>query len=113
MNDGFPGSGPWRCFHCDEIFTDAKEAALHFGPGIYSDPACQVDAVHLRDLERELERYREDDTDLHRQIAAMESKHQQALMREEEAGYARGLHDARTGGLVTVNQDAARKEMEE
>lgn len=100
LTDGLAVALPWRCFHCDEIFVDAAEATLHFGPRIYSDAACRVNSEHLRELERQLDGYREEDTDLHRQIAAMECRYQQALMRAEEAGYARGLHDAMSDGLV-------------
>lgn len=103
LTGGLAVAIPWRCFHCDEIFADAAEAALHFGPRIYSDPACHADAEHLRELERQLDRYREEDTDLHREIHALHSKHQTALMRAEEDGYARGLRDAMADGLVTAN----------
>lgn len=35
-------SGPWRCFHCDEEFTDREAAADHFGAGEYEEetPLC-------------------------------------------------------------------------
>lgn len=42
-----PDTGPvreadWRCFHCDEHFTDHKAAAEHFGNGNYEGetPIC-------------------------------------------------------------------------
>lgn len=85
---------PWRCFLCDEVFTDEKAAALHFGTSIMQSPACQIDAKWLRYLERQLERYREEDTDLHRHIAGLKSQSQVAVMRAEEEGYASGLRDA-------------------
>ena len=84
----------WRCFHCDEVFTDSVTAALHFGTHESQSPACTVDADELRKLEWQLARYREEDTDLHRQLAALELAQQQALQRAEEDGYARGLKDA-------------------
>ncbi len=87
--------GKWRCFHCDEVFKTKDEARAHFGPSECSVTACQVDAAHLRDLEKQLSSYRNEDTDLHRQIASMESSHQQAFMRAEEIGYSRGLKDGR------------------
>jgi hypothetical protein len=33
---------PWRCFHCDEIFTERAAAAEHFGEGNYEGemPLC-------------------------------------------------------------------------
>jgi len=32
----------WRCFHCDEVFTDEAKARIHFGPELGSTPTCQV-----------------------------------------------------------------------
>lgn len=83
----------WRCFHCDEVFTSSETAAEHFGPRIYSDPACTINAARLRELEAELARYREEDTDLHREIHGMQAEHHTALRREEEKGYTTGLRD--------------------
>jgi hypothetical protein len=30
----------WRCFHCDEVFTTAQMAAIHFGDDIDHRPGC-------------------------------------------------------------------------
>lgn len=31
----------WRCFHCNEHFTDPKKALIHFGdPGSKKEPEC-------------------------------------------------------------------------
>lgn len=98
------GGLPWRCFHCDETFTDAAEAALHFGTTQAQQPACQLNLKWLRYVERQLERYRDEDTDLHRQMHAMASWHQTELRREEEKGYARGLRD---GMAMTPEQKVA------
>lgn len=84
----------WTCFHCGETFMHQNAARLHFGASIYDDPKCQISAHRLRAMETELRRYREEDTELHRQIARMESDHQQARRSAEETGYARGLRDA-------------------
>lgn len=38
----------WRCFHCDEVFTDPKSAQDHFGDGGGCDPeppACKLNAM--------------------------------------------------------------------
>jgi hypothetical protein len=85
----------WRCFHCDEVFDEFEAARIHFGPTLFSEAACQIDAAALRELQAELTRYREEDTDLHRSIHAIQGEHATALRREEELGYARGLADAR------------------
>jgi hypothetical protein len=90
-----PKRKTWRCFHCDEVFRGPLRAALHFGSRQDAAPACKINAVIFRKLELELAKYRAEDTDLHRQIAAMEGKHQLSLMRAEEAGYSKGLRDGR------------------
>jgi SAM-dependent methyltransferase len=90
-----PAELPWRCFHCNEVFRDAQAAEEHFGQSMCATPACQIDADQLRSLETELARYRSEDTDLHRQIAKLQTDHQTALMRAEEEGYSKGLHDGR------------------
>lgn len=83
----------WRCFHCDAVFTDFNMARVHFGPSYLDRPVCQVDAKAMRDLEAELTKYRTEDTALHRQMHAMQAMHQEALRREEERGYSRGVVD--------------------
>ena len=86
----------WRCFHCDEVFTDRSEAELHFGETQYAEPYCQVvDPKELREMARELDEYRREDTDLHKQLRSMEANHVTALRREEEKGYAKGIQDMR------------------
>lgn len=32
----------WRCFFCDEVFTDRRAAALHFGVDEDCEPACRI-----------------------------------------------------------------------
>jgi hypothetical protein len=85
----------WKCFHCGESFTIVAEAEAHFGRSEHSQPACQIDAATYRAMQERMHRYNREDSDLHRQIARMESDHRQALQREEETGYAKGLRDAR------------------
>jgi hypothetical protein len=86
---------PWRCFHCDETFTDAAAAQEHFGRTQVCDPACTIDAAKYREMEETVRLHVEEDTDLHRTIYAMEARHHTELRREEEKGYARGLADAK------------------
>jgi hypothetical protein len=41
----------WRCFHCDEVFTDKAEAQEHFGlERDASTPACQLTVSEVREL---------------------------------------------------------------
>src|SRR5689334_5391119 len=37
----------WRCFHCDETFTDVEEARAHFGANEGDTAACRIDADEL------------------------------------------------------------------
>jgi hypothetical protein len=50
----------WRCFHCDEVFTDRAEAHEHFGDHPDDSPLCLIKgqdgglAARIRELEAEL-----------------------------------------------------------
>lgn len=55
----------WRCFHCDEVFTDESKAREHFGETPATISACQPKDDIVRDLlktvraqNREIERLR-------------------------------------------------------
>jgi hypothetical protein len=94
----------WRCFHCGDVFTKAQErwAREHFGRDEGELPVCQMRLpgehhllTALRSAQDELSRYRAEDTDLWRAIHAQAADHAQALRREEERGYAKGVADAR------------------
>ena len=85
----------WRCFHCDEVFTDRGSAVEHFGTSCTDNAACQISAKEIREMEKQLSRYRNEDTDLHRHLAHLQGEHQVALRRAEEAGYENGLRDGR------------------
>jgi hypothetical protein len=94
----------WRCFHCGEGFTRAQErwAREHFGRDEGAEPVCLIRSAGesallsaLREAEDELASYRAEDSAVMRAMWAMQSDHRQALIREEEKGYERGLRDAR------------------
>lgn len=90
------GNG-WRCFYCDETFTDREAAALHFGEGAWpreDTPACQIDIAEYRRMEAVQRRYQDEDADCHRALHRQANEHHLALQRAEEAGYARGLKDS-------------------
>lgn len=84
----------YRCFHCKEVF-DERTATEHFGKSQYGTALCAITREQIDSLERALNLYRNEDTDLHRQIHCMETKHSTELMRAEEEGYAKGLRDGR------------------
>ena len=89
----------WRCFHCDEVFTEHKAAQEHFGHSVLCVPVCQIYSTTIRNMEREIRDYRQEDTALHRQIENLKSEHAQAVRRAEELGYDRGIREAgRLGG---------------
>jgi hypothetical protein len=83
----------WRCFHCDETFTDPEDARLHFGDDCMSDAACQFSAIAVREMETQLARYRAEDSDKDRDMYRMQADHTVALRKVEEQGYRRGLVD--------------------
>lgn len=87
----------WRCFHCGETFTDPELARDHFGTDQLATPVCQIpDLAHLLRLqEYELRRYREEDSQVIRQVYALGADHHGKLRDEEEKGYAHGLKDGR------------------
>lgn len=85
----------WRCFHCDEVFTDRAAAAEHFGPHQYTEPGCKIDIVEYRRMEEINRSHAKEDTELHRALAAKDAQMQTAVRTAEELGYARGLEDAK------------------
>ena len=89
----------WRCFHCDEVFTNHKAALDHFGLDEGALPACRIAAHHshlvtyIRDLEAQLEQYRDEDSHIARAMMALECDQAQKLRTAEEEGYGRGVRD--------------------
>lgn len=105
MSDNYqmPEHG-WTCFHCGETFTTPGSARLHFGTTPEATPGCVTKVLlggergllaALRKAEDEISRYRDEDSDVARSMAAMQARHSEALRAAEETGYARGLRDAR------------------
>lgn len=87
-------TGPWRCFHCDEVFETAAEASQHFGHWENEKPICQFDADEIRQLQKQLLEWMDDATPLHLEIYRLQSEMEASKRRAEEEGYARGLRDA-------------------
>lgn len=86
--------GPWKCFFCGELLVSFDEARDHFGNREFGKTACEYDIKELRSMERELAKYREEDTDLHREIHRLRAEIDTQKRRAEEIGYERGLRDA-------------------
>jgi hypothetical protein len=91
----------WKCFHCSEVFDTPESAREHFGASECSKAACKLSpdiaglVSIIRDQERELQKYRLEDSASYREFYALGVKHSQELRAEEERGYARGLEDAK------------------
>lgn len=96
----------WTCYFCGETFKKPGAARDHFGGDLGSTAACRIKAeergllMALRRCEDELARYREEDSDKNREMAAMQAAHRRARAAAEEKGYARGLADARALPIV-------------
>lgn len=85
----------WRCFHCDEVFTDRASALEHFGASQLSDPACKIDAAEYRRMEECCHSHHAEDTELHRALHAKDAEMRSKVREAEEQGYERGLKDAK------------------
>jgi len=92
----------WRCFHCDETFTDKKLAAEHFGASEVEEPGCKMLAkgeVELlrdyRDMAARWQRCVSEDCDASRIFHSMSAKIATAERDAEQKGYDRGLADGR------------------
>lgn len=94
----------WRCFHCDEVFTDERLALEHFGPEQDSVPACKIGMGAERSLVRALRdaeaaateavrKMHDESTEGYKAYYAAASRHHSQLQAAEEAGYERGLRD--------------------
>jgi hypothetical protein len=105
----------WTCFHCGETFTTPGSARDHFGAKPDAVPGCiaRVSVGGQRGLlmlwrkaEEELaELYRqrgEDDTPILRELYRLQGKHSEALRVSEEAGYERGLNDAKADSAAEI-----------
>lgn len=112
------GTRAWRCFHCDEVFTDIEDAAAHFMLD-GDQPACCLAKVNgdlakvILTQQKELAAYRNEDTATIREVYGLGAKHFREMRSEEEKGYARGLADGRNESLRTAAKVAqARAEFE-
>ena len=88
----------WRCFHCDEVFTEKEAAEAHFGISECATPACKVspDLAHvLRMQEEELYKHRQEQTEMGLLYYKFGAEHSTALRKAEQEGYDKGLADGR------------------
>ena len=108
----------WRCFHCDETFSDKRAAQDHFGCDETSEPACRIKAGAERSLLGALRRAEKDaadawmavqteTTDAAKAYYKQATRHHEQLRIVEEAGYERGMEDARAALATTQPRAAA------
>lgn len=114
-------SQPWRCFHCDEVFTERRCAAAHFGANEEAEPACKIKQGGERGLLDALRKAESDladawhmihseSTDAAKAYYAQTSRHREQLTAAEQTGYDRGLADAQTHPETLGLQAASKSE---
>lgn len=94
----------WRCFHCDQVFTSVREAGHHFGAGAAATCACVLPheqhlVEHIRDLQAQLDSFRDDRDLVMRSIMTLEGETAGKVRAAEEKGYARGVEDMKEQGF--------------
>lgn len=98
----FPAHG-FTCFHCGDTFHSVKGAREHFGETPDEQPGCVLKLSHgergllavIRAQYFELQRYREEDQPIIREIYALGAKHGRELIAAEQRSYDKGLADGR------------------
>lgn len=99
--------GEWRCFHCDETFSTIETAREHFGASQDAEPACKIDIAEYRRLEDQQASCRAECCEEAKRYYAMQADHAQALIREEQKGYDKGLADGRVSPRPTATDPVA------
>lgn len=103
----------WRCFFCDDVFTSAKAAGLHFGAFGSCDPdtvACKLMAhqqhvlEYIRELEEEIRVYQTESHHTVKAMYAVEDDMRRAVIKAEQAGYDKGVADMKAQGFCVEPQ---------
>ncbi|PWJ88446.1 hypothetical protein C8D77_111169 [Mesorhizobium loti] len=114
----------WRCFHCDEVFTDERCARDHFGRDETCEPACQIKMGAERSLLTALRRAENDaadawaaihseSTDAAKAYHAQLARHQEQLRITEELGFERGMREAVPAAVIALAEAMAYLEGED
>lgn len=95
--------GGWTCFCCGETFTNYGSARNHFGVDPFQDQqACRIKLGYERGLVSALRKAEEEaakawaavhaeNTEMHKVMQTMASRHADALEAAEHVGYERGF----------------------
>lgn len=108
----------WRCFHCDEVFTDRRCAVDHFGAHEGCEPACQIKMGAERslltalrraegDANEMMQRLQSETTDSAKAYYAQNARHQEQLRAAEELGFERGT--AESASALTAQEAKIRR----
>lgn len=103
--DALKAERSWRCFHCDEVFYTMDAARAHFGSSEIDETACKVDgglAAAFRDLESRWRQCLHEDCPAMRGAYSCDADHRQAIKREEEVGFERGMK-ARDAEIIALH----------
>jgi hypothetical protein len=92
----------WRCFHCDEVFTDIDLARGHFSPPYpFNQPTCQTpDLINtimkvITEQKDQLARYIAEDSDCVRQAYSVGLQAARDIQAANDKGFADGVMEAR------------------
>lgn len=108
----------WRCFHCDEVFTSSWRARLHFGATEDAAPACLIAGAEgglleaMRRAEADASEawglIHAEATEAEKSYRALAGRHAEQNRAAEQAGYDRGLADAKAHpeelGLMRISE---------
>lgn len=88
----------WRCFHCDQVFTDYRAAEAHFGKRTTEPPDCGQYLGAIREARKE-----RDEARAHLRTAVRHIDHMAAWISARNAGYSfeglgEDMPDIRTSG---------------
>ncbi len=106
----------WRCFHCDMVFLNPTHAAEHFGRDEGSTPACKLSSseghlvTYVRKLERELDSYRAENSDIEKAWFAKDYECREAVRNAEQKGYDMGVRQANAmyGDVMPITTELLR-----
>lgn len=103
----------WRCFHCDEVFTDRQEAMLHFGIDELKNPACLIKGDRpllqaLREAEEQADQVLHDlhceNTETLRAYRNLQQRFAKVTEALEQTGFDKGVSQARDEQREVLNQ---------
>jgi len=108
-----PSDHVWRCFHCDEVFTDHGSAREHFGEYVDSTPACKLAesegglVQRIRDLERALDEALAEVSSYENDARLWHDAEADRVRRIGHVQWWQGL-DSKQGEILVLQEEVAR-----